>query len=60
MLIILPLVFNWIVHVIRSLTSTLGLWLLLSLGFTAAAAAFVVGILFLFVIALIVLAAQYG
>jgi hypothetical protein len=60
MLVILPLVFNWIVHVIRSLTNTLGLWLLLSLGFTIAVAAFVIGILFLFIIALIVLAAQYG
>jgi hypothetical protein len=60
MLVILPLVFNWIVHVIRSLTNTLGLWLLLSLGFTAAAIAFIIGILFLFIIALIVLASQYG
>jgi hypothetical protein len=60
MLVILPLVFNWIVHVIRSLTNTLGLWLLLSLGFTTAIAVFVIGILFFFIIALIVLAAQYG
>jgi hypothetical protein len=60
MLIILPLVFNGIVYLVRSLSNTLGLWLLLSLAFTAAAAIFIAGILLLFIIALIVLAAQYG
>jgi hypothetical protein len=60
MMIVLPLVFNGIVYIVRSLTNTLGLWLLLLLPFTAAAAIFIAGILLLFIIALIVLAAQYG
>jgi hypothetical protein len=60
MLVVLPLVFYWIVYVIRSLNNTLGLWLLLSLGFAAAAAVFIAGILLFFIIALVLLAAQRG
>jgi hypothetical protein len=60
MLVILPLVFYRIGYVIRSLNNTLGLWLLLSLGFSAALTVFIAGILIFFIITLILLAAQHG
>ncbi|GHV24661.1 hypothetical protein AGMMS4952_00680 [Spirochaetia bacterium] len=60
MLIIIPLVFNGVVQLIRGLTGVLGLWLLLSLGFSPAIAIFIAGSLLLFILSLIILASQKG
>jgi hypothetical protein len=60
MLIVLPLVFNGLVHLYRSGFNTLGIWLVLSLGFSVAALVSIIGGVLFFVIALITLAAQHG
>ena len=60
MLGILPMVFNGFIHFCRGWMSDLGILAVVSLGFTAAALAFAVGIFILFVLSLIVLAAQHG
>jgi hypothetical protein len=60
MLVIIPVIFSGIVQLIRGLTNTLGLWLLLSLGFSTAAAIFIAGVLLFFILSLIVLASQHG
>jgi lipopolysaccharide export LptBFGC system permease protein LptF len=60
MLIIIPLVFNGVVHLIRSLTGVLGLALLLSLGFSPAITIFIAGSLLFFILSLIILASQKG
>ncbi|GHV75323.1 hypothetical protein AGMMS49942_01440 [Spirochaetia bacterium] len=60
MLLIIPLVFNGVTHLIRSLTGVLGLWLLLSLGFSSAIAMFVAGSVLFFILSLIILASQRG
>jgi hypothetical protein len=60
MLLILPLVFQGIIHYTRSLFNSLGILLILSLGFSAALFAFFAGVLCFFIIALILLAAQHG
>jgi hypothetical protein len=60
MLIIIPLVFNGMVQLIRGLTGVLGLWLLLTVGFSLAVAIFVAGSVLLFILSLIILASQQG
>ena len=60
MLLIIPLIFNGVVHLIRILTGVLGLWLLLSLGFSFAVTVFVAGSALLFILSLIILASQQG
>jgi hypothetical protein len=60
MLLVLPLVFNGISHFIRTVFNNLGIWLILSFGFSAALFVFFAGILFFFILALILLAAQHG
>jgi hypothetical protein len=58
MLALLPLVFNGIVHFCSTFLDTLGIWSVVYLGFTAALAAFIGGIAALFILFLIILAAQ--
>jgi hypothetical protein len=60
MLFILPLAFNGISHVARTIFNNLGIWLILSLGFSTALIVFFAGILLFFILALILLAAQHG
>jgi hypothetical protein len=60
MMIILPLVFNVLIHVCRSLINTLGIWMAISLGFSMALIICIVGAVILFIFALIVLAAQHA
>ena len=60
MLGVLPLVFNGIVHVCRSWINNLGIWAVVSLGFSFAVIAFGIGITVLFILSLIILAAQHG
>jgi hypothetical protein len=60
MLLIIPLVFNGVVHLIRGLTGILGLWLLLSRGFSFAITVFVAGSALFFILSLIILAFQRG
>ena len=57
---ILPVVFNGLVHLYRSILNTLGIWLLLSLGFSAALAVYIAVLAVSFIVSLIVLAAQHG
>jgi hypothetical protein len=58
MLGILPAVFNGTVHFSRSLLHNLGIWAVVSFGFNRAAIFFGSGILVLFILSLIVLAAK--
>ncbi|MDR3343699.1 MAG: hypothetical protein LBT14_13165 [Treponema sp.] len=58
MLVGLPLVFNGVMFFYRSILNTLGIWVVISLGFSAAIVLFALGTLFLFCLSLIVLAAQ--
>jgi hypothetical protein len=60
MLLIIPMVFNGVVQLIRGLTGVLGLWLLLSLGFSLAITIFVAGSVLFFILSLIILASQQG
>jgi len=60
MLGILPLVFNGLVHLFRVWVNNLGIWAVVSLGFTTAAIFFAIGITVLLVLSLIILAAQHG
>jgi hypothetical protein len=60
MLAILPLVFNGLVHLYRSFLNTLGIWLVISFGFSQALFIFGAGILLLFILTLVALAAQQG
>jgi hypothetical protein len=60
MLAILPLVFNGIVHLYRSCLNTLGIWLVISFGFFEAIFLFGIGIFFVFIFMLVILAAQHG
>ena len=60
MLGILPLVFNGAELFFRSLFNNFGIWTVVSLGFTTAAIVFGAVILFLFLLSLIILAAQHG
>jgi hypothetical protein len=60
MLPILPLVFNGLVYLYRSILNTAGIWTVIALGFSAALAVFIAGLALLFIISLIILAAQHG
>jgi hypothetical protein len=60
MLLVLPLVFNGIIHYIRTIFNNLGIWLILSLGFSTALLVFFAGVLLFFILILILLAAQHG
>jgi len=55
---VLPLLFNAVTYVYRSVLNTIGTSLLLAMGFSAALAVFIVILVFSFVISLILLAAQ--
>ena len=60
MLFILPLVFFGSIHFSRSLLGNLGIWMVVSFGFSTAAIFFSAGLLVLLVLSLIILAAQHG
>jgi hypothetical protein len=60
MLPVLPLVFTGITLLYRNLLNTLGIWLILSIGFTLALLIFIAGITVIFILSLILLAAQRG
>ncbi|MDR0451219.1 MAG: hypothetical protein LBH26_08135 [Treponema sp.] len=60
MLFILPLVFNGLVYFYRYILNILGIWTVLSLGFSAALIIFMTGAGILFVLSLILLASQRG
>ncbi|MDR0877190.1 MAG: hypothetical protein LBN21_03990 [Treponema sp.] len=60
MLPILPLVFNGLTLLYRNLLNTLGIWAVISLGFSLALVVFIVGIAVFFILSLIFLAAQRG
>jgi hypothetical protein len=57
---VLPIVFNGMVYLYRTLLNTLGIWLLLTLGFSGALAVFTAVLVVSFIVSLIVLAAQHG
>jgi len=59
MLGILPVVFNGVVHFCRLWLNNLGIWTVVSLGFTTAAIFFGIGVFVLLFLSLIVLAAQH-
>jgi hypothetical protein len=60
MLLILPLVFNGVVQLYRSVFNTVGIWLIIALGFSGAIIVLAAGLAVFFVASLIVLAAQHG
>jgi hypothetical protein len=60
MLVIIPVIFNGVVRLIQGLTNTLGLWMLLSLGFSTAVTVFIAGVGLLFILSLILVASQHG
>jgi len=57
---ILPIVFHGFVYLYRSVFNTMGIWLVLSLGFTAALVVYIITLAVALFISLIVLAAQHG
>jgi hypothetical protein len=57
---VLPVVFNGLSRLYQSVLNTLGIWLILTLGFSAALAVFIVVLAASFIISLIALAAQHG
>ena len=57
---ILPIVFNGLVFLYRSLFNTLGIWLVLSLGFTAALVVYIITLAVTLFVSLVVLAAQHS
>ena len=57
---LLPIVFNGMVQLYRSVLNTAGIWLLLALGFSGALAVFIVMLAVSFILSLIILAAQHG
>jgi len=57
---VFPVVFNAFVFFYRSVLNTFGIWLVLSLGFTAALVVFTAAFGLLLLVSLIVLAAQHG
>jgi hypothetical protein len=59
MLAVLPLFFNGIVYLYRHFLNTLGTWLVISFGFSQALFLFCAGIFLLFILMLIILAAQH-
>lgn len=59
MLAILPLGFNGIVYLYRHILNILGIWLVISFGFSQSIFLFCAGIFLLFILMLIILAAQH-
>jgi hypothetical protein len=57
---VLPVVFNGLSRLYQSVLNTLGIWLILTLGFSMALVVFIVVLAASFVISLIALAAQHG
>jgi hypothetical protein len=57
---ILPVVFNGLAHLYRSIFNTAGIWLILALGFSGALGIFIAVLAVSFVVSLIALAAQHG
>ena len=57
---ILPVVFNGAVFLYRTVLNTLGIWLVLSLGFGTALIVFIAALVVFFFLSLILLAAQHG
>jgi hypothetical protein len=60
MLPLLPLVFNGLVYLYRNILNTLGIWAVISLGFSTALIICIAGLALLFILSLIILAAQHG
>jgi hypothetical protein len=60
MLPVLPVVFHGFIFLYRSVLNTLGIWLVLSIGFAAALVAYIFTMAVIMLISLIVLAAQHG
>jgi hypothetical protein len=57
---ILPLVFAGFMHFYRSCLNNIGIWAVISLGFSSAVVLFSAGALVLLVLSLVILAAQHG
>jgi hypothetical protein len=57
---LLPLVFNGLVCLYRNVLNTLGIWAVISLGFSTALVICIAGLAVLFIMFLIILAAQHG
>jgi hypothetical protein len=57
---ILPLFFNAVVRLYRNVLNTAGIWAVISLGFSTALAITIAALVLLFVLLLIILAAQHG
>jgi hypothetical protein len=57
---LLPLVFNGLVRLSRNILNTAGVWAVISLGFSPALIVFIAALVFLFILSLIILAAQHG
>jgi hypothetical protein len=57
---LLPIVFNGMTHLYRSVLNILGIWLITALGFSMALVVFIVALAVSFILSLIVLAAQHG
>jgi hypothetical protein len=57
---VLPVVFNGLASLYRTVLNTAGIWLILTLGFSAALAVFIAGLAVSFFVSLIILAAQHG
>jgi hypothetical protein len=57
---VLPIVFNGMTHLYRTVFNTVGIWLILALGFSGALAIFIVMLAVSFIASLIALAAQHG
>jgi hypothetical protein len=60
LLLLLPLVFNGLVYLYRNVLNTLGVWAVISLGFSTALVICIAGMAVFFIISLIILAAQHG
>jgi hypothetical protein len=57
---VLPVVFHGFVFIYRSVLNTMGIWLVLALGFPAALVVFIVALALLLFTSMMVLAAQHG
>jgi hypothetical protein len=60
MLFVLPLVFNGLVYFYRYILNILGIWTVLSLGFSTALLIYAAGAGILFILSLVLLASQHG
>jgi hypothetical protein len=60
MLPVLPVVFHGFIFLYRSVFNTLGIWLILSVGFTAALVVYIFSMVVIMLVSLIVLAAQHS